>query len=140
MWRELLIAIDIQRMIKGRFGENKKKIGLMEDEPGGKIVTEFVALRAKMYAYRKIDKEVEEKRCKGTKKCAVAESLTFEDYKTCLFDGKTVYREQMLFENKEHKMYTVNKQKIALNRDDDKRVVQADGITTLARVYVALLA
>ena len=112
----------------------------MEDEPGGKIVTEFVALRAKMYAYRKIDKEVEEKRCKGTKKCVVAESLTFEDYKTCLFDGKTVYREQMLFENKEHKMYTVNKQKIALNRDDDKRVVQADGITTLARVYVALLA
>ena len=87
----------------------------MEDEPGGKIVTEFVALRAKMYAYRKIDKEVEEKRCKGTKKCVVAESLTFEDYKTCLFDGKTVYREQMLFENKEQKMYTVNKQKIALN-------------------------
>ena len=87
----------------------------MEDEPGGKIVTEFVALRAKMYAYRKIDKEVEEKRCKGTKKCVVAESLTFEDYKTCLFDGKTVYRKQMLFENKEHKMYTVNKQKIALN-------------------------
>ena len=87
----------------------------MEDEPGGKIVTEFVALRAKMYAYRKIDKEVEEKRCKGTKKCVVAESLTFEDYKTCLFDGKTVYREQMLFENKEHKTYTVNKQKIALN-------------------------
>ena len=127
-------------MIKGRFGENKKKIGLMKDELGGKIVTEFVALRAKMYAYRKIDKEVEEKRCKGTKKCAVAESLTFEDYKTCLFDGKTVYREQMLFENKEHKMYTVNTQKIALNRDDDKRVVQAYGITTLARVYVALLA
>ena len=103
-------------------------------------MTEFVALRAKMYSYRKIDNEVEEKRCKGTKKCIVADGLTFEDYKTCLFDGKTVYREQMLFENKEHKMYTVNKQKIALNWDDDKRVVQADGITTLARVYVALLA
>ena len=28
----------------------------------------------------------------------------------------------------------------ALNRDDDKRIVQADGITTLARGYVALLA
>ena len=78
-------------------------------------MTEFVALRAKMYSYRKIDNEVEEKRCKGTKKCIVADGLTFEDYKTCLFDGKTVYREQMLFENKEHKMYTVNKQKIALN-------------------------
>ena len=91
-----------------------------------------------MYAYRKIDKEVEEKRCKGTKKCVVAEGLTFDDYKTCLFDDKTVYREQMLFENKKHEVYTVNKHK--MNRDNDKRVVQAGGITTLARGYVALLA
>ena len=89
-----------------------------------------------MYAYRKIDKEVEEKRCKGTKKCVVAEGLTFDDYKTCLFDDKTVYREQMLSENKKHEVYTVNKHKIALNRDDDKRVVQADLLTTLARGYM----
>ena len=63
-------------------------------------------------------KRVEEKRCKGTKKCVVAEGLMFDDYKTCLFDGETVYREQMLFENKKHEVYTVNKHKIALNRDD----------------------
>ena len=37
-------------------------------------------------------------------------------------------------------MYTVNKHKIALNRDDDKRLVQADIITTLARGYVVLVA
>ena len=48
-------------------GENKQVIGLMKDELGGKVMTEFVALRAKMYAYRKIVKEVEEKRCKSTK-------------------------------------------------------------------------
>ena len=86
-----------------------------------------------MYAYRKIDKEVEEKRCKGTKRCVVAEGITFDDYKTCLFDGETIYREQMLFGNKKHEVYTVNKNKIALNRDDDKRLVQVDRITTLAR-------
>ena len=49
-------------------GENKKVISLMKDELGGEIMTESVALRAKMHAYRKIDKEVEEKHCKGTKK------------------------------------------------------------------------
>ena len=119
-------------------GENKKVIGLMKDQLGGKIMTEIVALRAKMYAYRKIDKEVEEKRCKDTKKCMVSEGLTFDDYKTCLFNGKTVYREQMLLENKRHEVYTVNKHKIVLNRDDDKRLVQVDGITTLAWGYVAL--
>ena len=117
-----------------------RSIGLMKDELGGKIMTEFVALRAKMYAYKKIDKEVEEKRCKGAKKCVVAEGLTFDDYKTRLFDGKTIYMEQMLFENKKHEVYTVNKHKIALNRDDYKRLVQADGITTLARGYVVLSA
>ena len=118
--------------------KNKKVIDLVRDELGGKIMTEFVALRAKMYAYRKIDKEVEERRSKGTKKCVVTEGLTFDDYKICLSDGEKIYREQILFENKKHDMYTVNKHKIALSRDDDKRVVQTDGITTLARGHVAL--
>ena len=49
-------------------------IGMMKDELGGKVMTEFVTLRAKMYAYGKIDKEVEEKRYKGTKKCVVSEA------------------------------------------------------------------
>ena len=64
----------------------------MKDELGGKIMTEFVGLRPKMYACKKIDKEEEEKRDKHTKKCVASEGLTFDDYKICLFDGKTVYR------------------------------------------------
>ena len=82
----------------------------------------------------------DEKRCKGTKKCVVTEGLTFDDYKTSLFDGETIYREKMLFENKKHELYTVNKHKIALDRDNDKRLVQADGITTLARGYISFSA
>ena len=70
----------------------------------------------------------------------VSEGLTFDDYKTCLFDGETIYREQMLFGNKKHEVYSVNKHKIALNRDNDKRILQADGIITLVRGYAALSA
>ena len=70
----------------------------------------------------------------------VSEGLAFDDYKTCLFDGETIYRGQTLFENKKHKIYTGNKHKIALNRDNDERIVQVDGIRTLTWGYVAISA
>ena len=41
----------------------------------------------------------------------------------------------MLFENKNHEVYTINKHKIALNREDDERLVEADGIIMIARGY-----
>ena len=103
-------------------GLNKKKINLMKDVLGGKIMTEFVHFRAKMYAYKTLDKK-EEKKCKGIKKCVVKKTLTFDDYKKCLDDGKNVCMSQVLFQNKYHEVYTNNVNKIALNRYDDKRLV-----------------
>ena len=51
----------------------------MKDDLGGKLMIEFVALRAKMYAYKKLDKKLEDKCSKGTKKHIVAKRLTFDD-------------------------------------------------------------
>ena len=106
---------------------------MMKNKLGGKTMKKLVTLRTKMYAYRKIDKKLEDKCCKVTKKCVVIEGLTFIDYKPCFFDGKTIHRQEMLFENKKHELCKVNKNKIAFNRNDDKRLVQADGVTALAR-------
>ena len=51
-------------------GKNKKIIGLMKDELGGKIITEFVTLRPKTYSYL-TDDDKEDKKAKGTKKCII---------------------------------------------------------------------
>ena len=67
-------------------GKNKKVIGLMKDELGGGIITEFAALRPKTYSYM-TDKFIEIKNAKGTKKCVIKKMLKFEDYKKCLFDN-----------------------------------------------------
>ena len=113
-------------------GLNKKVIGLMKDELGGKIMTEFVALRPKLYSYRGLDGS-EDKKCKGIKKCVVKKTLTFEDYKTCLFSYSTEYRSQLMFRSAKHEVHTIKVNKVALNRDDDKQISKKDGISTFAR-------
>ena len=55
-------------------GKNKKVIGLMKDELGGKIKTEFVALRPKTYSYLTDDCE-EDNKAKETKKCVIKRML-----------------------------------------------------------------
>ena len=100
---------------------NKKVIGLMKDELGGTIMTEFVALRPKLYSYRQLD-GVEDKKCKGIKKCVIKKTLTFEDYKNCLLNPTDVYRSQLMFRSSKHEVHMIEVNKVTLNRDDDKRI------------------
>ena len=111
---------------------NKKVIELMKDELGGAIMTEFVALRPKLYSYKKLD-DLEDKKCKGIKKCVVKKTLTFEDYKTWLFSDSTEYRSQLMFRLAKHEVHTIEINKVALNRDDNRRTPRKDGISTFAR-------
>ena len=66
--------------------KNKKYIGLMEDEIGGKIMTEFAALRPKTYSYLMDDGD-SNKEAKGTKMCVIKRKLKFNDYKSCLINN-----------------------------------------------------
>ena len=55
----------------------------MKDELGGKIMTEFIALRPKTYAYLMNDGR-SNKKAKGAKRCVIKKSLN-------LMITKTVY-------------------------------------------------
>ena len=112
-------------------GKNKKVIGLMKDELGGKIIKEFVALRPKTYPYLTDDCE-ENKKSKGTKKCVIKRELKFNNYKDCLLNDKVVLKSQQRFKSE---IYTENVNKIALRSNDDERLQTFDRIASYPYGY-----
>ena len=115
-------------------GVNKKVVGMMKDEAGGKIIEEFVGLRAKLYSYKVMSGEGE-KKCKGVKKCVVEKTISFQDYKRCLFNGGKQYRKMNVFRSRKHEIFTEEVNKVALSGDDDKRKICEDRIHTHAYGY-----
>ena len=102
-------------------GKNKKVIGLMKDELGGNIVTEFVALKQKTYSYL-MDDGGSDKKAKGTKKLVRKQRLKFNDCKDCLLNNEIMLKSQQRFKSKRHDVYTEEINKIALSSNDDKRL------------------
>ena len=74
-------------------GKNKKVIGLMKDELGGRVIIEFVALRPKTYSYLTRDCK-ENKKAKGIRKCVIKRMIKFNDYKNCLLNGEVILKSQ----------------------------------------------
>ena len=110
-------------------GKNKKVIGLMKDGLGGKIMTEFTALRPKVYSYL-MDDGGSDKKAKETKMCVIKRRLKFNDYKDCLLNYETILKSQQRFKSERHDVYTEEINKIALSSNDDKRLQTFDRITS----------
>ena len=115
-------------------GKYKRVIGLMKDELGGKIITEFVTLRPKTYSFLTDDGK-EDKKAKGTKKCVIKRIIKFNDYKKRLLNDKVILKSQQRFISKKHRVYTENINKIALNNNDDKRIVSSNKISSYPYGY-----
>ena len=122
---------------------NKKVIGKMKDEAHGKIITEFVGLRSKMYSLEVPDAEKDEdkhkKTAKGIKKNTVKKTLTIENYKDALFNEENVYRTMNNIRSINHDLYCQEINKLALSSYDDKRYVLNDKINTLAYDHYSIL-
>ena len=115
-------------------GKNKKVIGLIKDELGGKIITEFVTLRPKTYSFL-TDEGKEEKKAKGTKKFVIKKMIKFNDYKKCLLNDEVIFKSQQRFVSRKHNVYTENINKIALSNNDDKRTVSLNKISSYPYGY-----
>ena len=102
-------------------GHNKKVLGMMKDEAGGNIITEFVGLRSKLYAY-KTQGGGEDKKCKGVKKAVVKSCISLENYKACLFENKQHLARFNTFRSRKHEITTDRVTKVALSANDDKRL------------------
>ena len=115
-------------------GKNKKIIGLMKDELGGKIITEFVTLMPKTYS-KLTDDGKEDKKAKGTKKWIIKNMIKFNDHKKCLLNDEVIFKSQQRFISKNYDVYAENINKIALSNDDDKRIVSSDKTTSYPYGY-----
>ena len=63
---------------------------MFKDEVNGKVIDEFVGLRAKLYSYKMFEGK-ESKKCKGVKKSVVKKSIGHEDYKSVCLREKSSY-------------------------------------------------
>ncbi|XP_076669613.1 uncharacterized protein LOC143369476 [Andrena cerasifolii] len=109
---------------------NKKVPRLIKDENNGMVMTEFVGLRAKMYALR-VDGKKDTKKAKGVKTNVIARTITFDDYAQCLQKEIEMVRRQSCIRSKLHKVYTISESKIALSPYDDKLYIVPDSTDTL---------
>ena len=121
--------------------EFKKVPGKMKDELGGNILLEFSGLRPKAYAFKKlilykqdedddieIGQIVEVKKLKAVQKCEVKWNISFDHYKSCLFEEKTHLSTNISFQSKNHEIRTLRVRKVAMTPYDDKRYLLECGI------------
>ena len=110
---------------------------MFKDEAGGKQIVEFVGLRAKVYSYKMLDGS-EDKNVREWQRMLQKRSIQFDDYRECLFSRKEQHRKMNVKRSHCNEIYIEEINKIALSSDDDKRVIMADGIHTLAYEHTNL--
>ena len=94
-------------------------IGRFKDEAAGKQITHFVGLRPKLYTL-KVEKKGETQKAKGVKKNVIKKSLSFEDYKKCLFTEEEVMKEMNIIRSQNHEIFSMTVNKVAISANDDK--------------------
>ena len=105
---------------------NKKVIGKIKNEFGGKVISGFVGLKSKMYSLISVDNE------EVTKAKGVNKKIKHKEFVGALFNKKLIRHKTKRIQSKLHRIGTYDVCIITLSCFDDKRYVLSDGVNTLA--------
>ena len=123
--------------ITARFKDNtnKKVVGKFKDEGDGKVWSEMVGLRPKMYSASLHD-GTEKKTGKGIKRSYLQNSVTHADYVRCIKSQDVRDMSQkatfQCIRSKQHKLASYEITKTGLSCYDNKRYILDDGINSLS--------
>jgi len=112
--------------------------GRLKIEYGRFHIRKCAAVRSKCYALDLVNETGENViyRCKGIQKAALKKNVTFEDFKSCVFDSVA---KQVAFHtirtDGRHRLFTVQQTKYALRNFDNKRFILPCGVRTRAYGY-----
>ena len=106
--------------------KNNAALGKMKDEFKGKIISELVGLKSKMYSLISVDDE------EVSKAEEINKTMKHKEFVGVLFNRKVVRHNMKGIQSKLHGLGTYDVYKILLSCFDDKRYVLDDGVNTLA--------
>ena len=110
--------------------KNKKVLGKMKDEMNGKLISECVCLRSKMYSIKTEQPNI--KKAKGVKKRVIKKEIKHETYKETLENNKTFRHALSFLQSEGHEIYGVYVNKISLSPFDSKCWIADNGIDMFA--------
>ena len=105
--------------------DNKKVLGKMKDEYGGKAIYKVTALKSKMYSLRNVNND-ERSILKGHNS-----SIKYEEFKDTHFNKKAIRHKMRGIKSKYHELVTHESNKRSLCDSGDERYILSDGINTL---------
>ena len=100
--------------------EHANEIGLFKDESEGDRYKEWIFLRPKCYSLLKED-DTSNRKAKGVIRDVVRNRLQHERYKEVYEQGVDIREKQRRIGSKNHQLYTMETDRMALSRRDDKR-------------------
>ena len=125
-YKELFDLTNLPVISKYYCSDNKKVVGKMKDEYGGKSIAKFVGLKSKTYSI--LDKSNNEK---STSK-GHNPFIEFQEFFDKVFKKKILRHTMRGIKSKNHNLGTYKTNKISLSCFDDKRYILRNGIKTLA--------